>query len=275
MYGSSIGTSFNEPYRSPYAGANANPRLSQTTAWPPSGGSDAVGTTPFWNIAGSSMFVGGANPGGLNAIFGAFGNFVQALFAQISQYVGQLSGGASGGASAGAPQRPERWFSNAEADSEGDPHDSLSGTAGDGSQVKQTWDDQHAHRDLLTSGSFAGGYRVATQVTAPGANGVTLNASATVVTDHGATAVTYNAGGSVAIRSSGQAVQLTVGTPADLGSGERATLNADGSLLVEMDNGRGGRIATTLSRNGSGGVDVRNSAQNVNLGGYLVEHPGQ
>jgi hypothetical protein len=62
---------------------------------------------------------------------------------------------------------------------------------------------------------------------------------------------------------------LQPGQTFDLGNGEIATRNADGSVTVTCTNGSGGEIATTLSGNGNG-VDVNVSASNVDLGGTLV-----
>jgi hypothetical protein len=67
----------------------------------------------------------------------------------------------------------------------------------------------------------------------------------------------------------GQPVTLQTGAATSLGNGEAVTLNADGSLTVQMQNQSGGAIVTNLRAN-NGGVDVSDQAQNVDLGGYLV-----
>ncbi|MBD5654503.1 MAG: hypothetical protein IAI50_04905, partial [Candidatus Eremiobacteraeota bacterium] len=53
---------------------------------------------------------------------------------------------------------------------------------------------------------------------------------------------------------------------------ETVTLNADKSLTVVDNDATGGSITTTLRANGTGGVDVTNNAQNVDLGGSLFGH---
>jgi len=262
MHGSTIGNSPGDIYRTPYEGLGLAPRSSLPGIAPAPGRApgDNFGITPFWNSAAAFGTQGtSASPGGLTAIFAMFSNFVQALFAQIVQYMQQLGGSAPQGADGenGRPPPPQRWFSDVQADSIGDPHDSVAGTATGGAAISEHWDDQQSHRDLLTSDSFPGGYRVATRVTPASANGVTMNASASVVTDRGQTAVSYRSDGTFDVRSHGAEVGLIAGQPADLGNGETVTLNADGSLQIAM-------------ANANGGVNVENHASNVMLGGYLI-----
>jgi hypothetical protein len=171
----------------------------------------------------------------------------------------------------GSPGQPQTFFSSATAHSTGDPHDGFDGTTGGGTNISDSWNDMNARPDLLRSDSFAGGYHVSTTSTAPQANGVTYNQSATVSTDGGRTNVTMNAGGSYSVTENGRSVALTQGQAVSLDGSETVTLNADGSLTVNDVNDRGGSISTTLASNGSG-VDVNASASNVNLGGYLVGH---
>jgi len=162
-------------------------------------------------------------------------------------------------------------YANATASSLGDPHDAFSGTTAQGQNVSQHWDDMNAHHDLLSSDSFAGGYRISTTATAPNASGVTYNASATIATDGGATAVTMNANGSYSVTENGQNVTLQQGTAVPVDATESVTLNADGSLTVADANATGGTLTTTLKSNGDGGVDVNAHAANLDLGGYLAD----
>ena len=64
-------------------------------------------------------------------------------------------------------------------------------------------------------------------------------------------------------------MQLQSGSSMDLGNGEFVQRNADGSLVITCNNGQGGQITTTIKENGSG-VDVSANANNVDLGGALV-----
>ena len=69
-------------------------------------------------------------------------------------------------------------------------------------------------------------------------------------------------------------ISLANGQSYDLGNGETVTRNANGSLAVTDNNGMGGTITTTLSENGQG-VDVTAQANNVDLGGDLLNQPLQ
>ena len=130
------------------------------------------------------------------------------------------------------------------------------------------------HDDLVHSTDVAGGYRVSTTVTQPGANGVTANQSATVHANYGWDQVTMNRDGSFAIVDDGEPVQLAAGSSRQLSGGEMVTRNQDGSLTVSAANDRGGTIATTLRATG-GGVDVTTHAQNLAVGGDVVNHGEQ
>ena len=212
---------------------------------------------------------GGANDGGglsgFTSVMNGFLSGLQNMLASLGQQFG-LGGGTSPNSSGGG----EQFFSNATSGSVGDPHDSFNGASGDGNTVNGKWDSMQSHGNLLSSDSFDGGYQVSTIVTQPNANGVTLNDSATIATANGATQVTMNRDGSYAVSSNGQNVALQTGEAVQLGDGESVTLNADKSLTETDANGSGGTISTTLRSNGAGGVDVSNSASNVDLGGYLV-----
>jgi hypothetical protein len=202
-----------------------------------------------------------------NAFFASIMNSLSNLMQQISSYFGGSSATGSGGAT--QTQAPENFFSNATASSWGDPHDTFNGTTSQGGNVSDSWDSMQGHADLLHSDSFHGGYQISTTTTAPNASGVTYNASATVTTHDGNSAVTLNKDGSYSVTSAGQNVALTQGQTTQIGHGETVTLNADKSLTIVDTNRQGGAITTTLSDNGNG-VDVKASASNVDLGGYLV-----
>ena len=180
---------------------------------------------------------------------------------------GQYGNGQYGNASQNLG--PQQFFTSANANSFGDPHDSFNGASSTNGNLNNRWDDMRSHGRLLMSDSFRGGYRVSTTIGQPNSNGATMNSSATVTTDNGNTSVTLNADGTSSVTKRGQPITLQTGTATNLGNGESVTLNADGSLTVQMQNQSGGTIATTLRAN-NGGVDVSDQAQNVDLGGYLV-----
>jgi len=228
---------------------------------------------PYLPIETPHLSVGGGtqssqtDPWNFSAIMNAIGNAISGLFQQLGSTLGGLGSQTPG---APAPGSGESYFSSAAASSVGDPHLSFDGKTSAGTSVDQKWDSMRSHADLLCSDSFAGGYRVSTQVTAPNAKGATQNASASVTAGGGAASVTMEANGSYAVTAGGSPVTLQRGQPAALGNGELVTLNADGSLTVADRNAQGGSISTTLRANGSGGVDVSTSAHQVDLGGYLV-----
>jgi hypothetical protein len=161
----------------------------------------------------------------------------------------------------GCPQYGnEQYYSSATGGSQGDPHLNFNGN---------TWDNMTSQPNLLQSNSFPGGYQVSTQVTAPNAKGVTYNQSATISLNGGATMVGLNNNGQPSITEYGQNVAISPGQTVQLGSGESVTCNQNGSLTVQAQNGNGGQITTTLTATGPG-VNVNVSAQNVDLGGTLV-----
>ncbi len=166
-----------------------------------------------------------------------------------------------GSGSPGCPQYGnEQYYANATGASQGDPHLSFNGN---------TWDSMTSQPNLLQSNSFPGGYQISTQVTSPSANGITHNQSATIAMNGGATTVGLNNQGQASIQEYGQNVAISPGQTIQLGSGENVTCNANGSLTVVAQNGNGGQITTTLTHSGQG-VNVNVSAQNVDLGGTLV-----
>ena len=222
----------------------------------------------------------GCDPASQSAFFTSIMNSLSNLMQQIASYFGGSSAGtgssAGSGSSAGGgttygstAATPQTMYSSATASSVGDPHDAFDGTTSQGATVADKWDSMHGHADLLDSGSFHGGYTVSTTATTPNASGVAYNASATVTTHDGETAVTLNKDGSYAVTSDGRNVSLTQGEATQLGQGESVTLNADNSLTIVDSDHQGGSITTSLSENGNG-VDVKATASNVELGGYLV-----
>ncbi|NNM98509.1 MAG: hypothetical protein HKL91_01755 [Candidatus Eremiobacteraeota bacterium] len=189
----------------------------------------------------------------------------------LMQLIGMLGALLNGGGMPNAPGNPtaapENFFSNAGGASTGDPHLSFSGQSATGNLAGR-WDSMSGHGDLLDSDSVPGGFSISTTATAPNAQGVTYNASASITTNGGDTVLTYGADGNATISQNGNTTALARGQNLSL-PGEAISWNADGSMQVNVDDGNGGTIATTLSQNGKG-VDVRASAQNVDLGGDLV-----
>lgn len=231
------------------------------------------GPTPVQGFGG---FGAGAGLGGFGNLGGqnGLGGLLASLLGSLDNILGMLVGLFN---QQSQPQPPgptpaptgETAFNNATASSVGDPHESFSGTNAAGASVNGKWDNMSSHANLLSSDSFDGGYRVSTAVTSPGANGVTLNSHVGVATDGGHTNVGMNGDGSYDVSSFGRHVDLVAGQAVRLGANESVTLNADKSLTIDETNANGGSIATTLRSNGRG-VDVSNTAANVDLGGYLV-----
>ncbi len=160
----------------------------------------------------------------------------------------------------GCPYGGEQFYPNATGGSQGDPHLSFNGN---------TWNNMTSQPNLLNSNSIPGGFQISTQVTPPGANGVTYNQCATIALNGGATTVSMNGQGQSTIQEYGQTIPLSPGQSMTLGNGESVTCNQSGSLTVLASNGQGGQISTTLTRQGPG-VNVGVTAQNVDLGGTLV-----
>jgi len=257
----------------PVAGASAEfPPGSGAAALPQaSRRNDSVGpfsrpvSAPF-DPGNAGFAAGSSDSGGLGGFANIMNGFISALQNMLSSLAQQF--GLAGGASQN-PSAPQRYFTTAQANSVGDPHETFNGSSTSGA-VNQTWDNMQSHADLLSSDSFSGGYHVSTLATAPNAQGVTLNASAEIALNGGSTTVALKGNGSYSVASSGQNIVLQQGQAVSLGDGESVTLDVDKSLTVNDRNGAGGSISTTLSTNGSGGVDVKNSAAGVDLGGYLV-----
>lgn len=195
----------------------------------------------------------------LNGMGGIMQMFLNAIAQLLSSF----------GLFAQQPNQQQTSFSNATASSLGDPHLSFDGHDAGGNTHSAKFDSMTAHADFLDSDSFAGGYRVSTDVTAPGANGVTWNRSATVTTNYGGTEVTLTKDGNASVTQNGQTFSLADGETLALGNGETVARAADGSLTINDDDGRGGFVTTMLRTNGQG-VDLNVRAQNVELGGDVV-----
>ena len=222
---------------------------------------DGIAQNPIPNQTGSPLDAFGGIGGGMLGPGSALGD----LLSQLMALLGQLFGG---NAPVGGTQN-ETPFTNASGSSTGDPHLGFNGTQANGQTINSRWNSMTGHNDLLDSDSFTGGFQVSTQTTAPNAQGITYNQSATINSGWGGTSVTLDNAGNATINQNGTSSALAIGQSVDLGNGESAMRNADGSLQVIMNNGNGGNITTTLSENGQG-VDVNAVASNVDLGGDLV-----
>lgn len=228
-------------------------------------------------LSGSDGFAGesGYQSPGANGGQSQFMGIISQLFGSIASLftqLGSMLGFVSRGSTQSAPPivGGEQRFGHATASSVGDPHQSFHGTTSGGNVIDGHWDSMTSHDNLLSSKSFDGGYRIATTVTQPGPRGVTTNDHVSVTTNCGNTNVTMNKDGSYEVSAFGHHIDLIVGKATHVNDGELVTKNADGSLTIDDSNGHGGTIATTLRSTG-GGVDVNTMADNVDLGGYLVD----
>jgi hypothetical protein len=231
---------------------------------------DTIGGWPRQNAtSGASDLISGAgsllrgawefSPPGM--AMSAIQNLVQMLQNYFSNQQ-QRGGGCMLPPIGGDPS--EQYFTNANGGSNGDPHLSFNGAS---------WDNMGSQPDLLHSDSFPGGYQLSTQTTPPGANGVTYNQSATVATNYGRNSISLDKNGNATISQNGYSFQLPVGENMDLENGTFVQRNQDGSLAITSNNGEGGEITTTMKQNGNG-VDVNTTANNVDLGGALVNGSG-
>ncbi len=240
--------------------------------------SDGISLDPSWRYPGSNARGTHAASGGymdpqVGGVQSQFMALISQLFGSVSSLLAQLASMFSSAQSRpidGSP-RTERYFTNAAASSVGDPHEHFSGTTGAGARIDGAWDSMVSHGDLLDSHSFNGGFEIATTVTQPRANGVTLNERVAVTTDGGATRVSLDERGSYDVTALGRPIALQSGVAVRVDDGETVMKNTDGSLTIDDRNGRSGSIETTLRANGNGGVDVSSIATNVDLGGYLVD----
>jgi hypothetical protein len=249
----------------------ASPLIAQTFNPAPDWGSSAAGLLPMRRPADGILFspvapqnqIGGQITNALLSNMpqmGPLGPLLQQLYAMVQQLLGALGAGAN---------QSENAYADATASSTGDPHLAFNGTQATGQTQSARFDSMVGHSDLLDSDSFAGGYQVSTQVTAPNANGVTTNQCATISTDCGGTRVCLDRTGAASITENGQAVAIASGQTLDLGNGETVTKNTDGSLSVINVNGQGATINTTLRATGSG-VNVSTTAHDADLGGDIV-----
>ena len=237
------------------------------TCGTPGYGTSGAGGSSFGTLCGASNATGAG-------LLGMFAGLLGTLQQLVSALLGQLQNGGQPQHQSPLPTGPQRRFQNVDISSTGDPHLAEVGTTAGRTgthAVDAHWDSMTSHEDLVHSNQIEGGYRVSTTVTAPDTNGVTSNKSATVHASWDQDAITLNRDGSYAIFDDGRQVQLGKGESATLSGGERVTVNQDGSLNVDADDGRGGTIATTLRSTG-GGVDVTTHAHELALGGDAVAH---
>jgi hypothetical protein len=269
------------------------------------GAADGINPSQQQAAAASSLAPWGGGGNGPGGFISQFMSTIFAAFAQMAQYFTSMlgqppwggnggwppppafgpspgpqpvpqpggSGGGQGSGGSGGGQGPggQQFFTSADFKSTGDPHDAFYGTTRDGQTVGGKWSNMANHPNLIVSNSFEGGFRVSTDVGAANAKGVTHNDEATIESDYGRNVVTMKGDGSYSVTEDGKSVALQVGKTQDLASGESVTLNADGSLTVVDKNKSGGEITTTLAAK-AGGVSIDASAQNVDLGGYLMRH---
>lgn len=186
------------------------------------------------------------------------------IIQQLMSVIAQLLGTAGGSGSSATGYGDQHYFANASGGSNGDPHLSFNGSA---------WDDMQSESNLLDSNSIPGGFRISTQTTAPNANGVTYNQQATVRTNFGNTSVCLDKDGDASYTQFGVTNALAPGQSVNLGNGETATRDQNGSLTITQQSPQGGCITTTMSQNGSG-VNVNVTANGVDLGGALVNGAG-
>jgi hypothetical protein len=250
------------PLASAGAGADGESALPTGAAAPAAGDNISRFLPPWLRDSAAADAPGAGFFGGSGSLQGLFGPLM-GMLQQLMQMLQSLMGSgcnAPYGSSQCPPGGNERYFRNATASSDGDPHLSFDG---------EHWDNMKSHPDLLHSDSFAGGYRVSTQVTPANGKGATWNQSASVTLNGGSTTVSLNNKGEAEVSSYGHSVSIARGQTLQLGNGESVTCEQNGSLSITAENGSGGRITTTLSAQGKG-VDVDVTAHDVDLGGALV-----
>ncbi len=255
------------PWALPNAGSSGTfPAGSPAYAGYGSASTDAV--RPAW-FASNNDPAPLTDPGANSGISGILAQ----LASQVQQSIAKLSNALMGTPTAstptttGAPQSASSGaatFANVSLGSTGDPHLSFNG---------QHWNDMQSQANLIDSNSFDGGFNVSTQTTAPNSRGVTYNQSAAVTTDYGSTQVTLDNKGNAVVTENGQQIALGDGQSLSLGNGESVARANDGDVTITDTNQWGGSINTTLS-DGGRGVNVSVQANNVDLGGSLVNGPG-
>jgi len=245
------------------AGSGADGESSLLTGAPAAAAGDNISRfLPPWLRDNAADGPGAGFFGGSGSLQGPFGPLM-GMLQQLIQMLQSLMGSGCNtpyGSGQCPPDGNERYFRNATASSHGDPHLSFDG---------EHWDNMKSQPDLLHSDSFAGGYRVSTQVTPANGKGATRNQSASVTLNGGSTSVSLNNNGDAEITRDGQRLSIARGQTLQLGNGESVTCEQNGSLSVTAQNDSGGRITTTLSARGKG-VDVDVTAHDVDLGGALV-----
>jgi hypothetical protein len=222
---------------------------------------------PFGSPGSSFAGAGPAATSGLS---------MSAILAQLSyavqQYIGKLGSALLGTPSANA-SGGTATFANVALSSAGDPHLAVSGTeqnaGGTTSNVSSTFDSMSGQADLFSTNDFGDGFNVATTVTQPNANGVTLNASATASMNGGLDSVTMTGAGAISVTSGGIATALAPGQTISLGGGEQVSEAAGGSVSITETAGAES-LTTTFAQNNSGGVDVTAQGQGVTLSGDLI-----
>lgn len=223
-----------------------------------SGGLDVIS-----RMVQSAEEAGESMPFGPMSWLNPFSNPVSSPFMQMGAQAGswlQQAGAAFGRWMNGAPEYGnEKYFSSASGGSNGDPHISFNGS---------TWNDMQSEPNLLNSDSIPGGYQLSTQTTPPNASGITYNQSATVTTHGGRMQVSLDNDGNATIMQDDVTQNLVPGQTVQLGN-ETVTANENGSLQITTQNENGGQIMTTMTQKGQG-VDVNVCANNVNLGGAMV-----
>jgi hypothetical protein len=266
MYVQPLDGSLTPNLTAPAAGAGSEGTLFPGAA--PAAGDAISRFAPPWSNDGTSGAAYGdgyGSSGSLQGLFGPLMGVLQQLMQMMQSLMGYGCGPSlgSGGCSPYGGSN-EKYFQNASGSSDGDPHLSFNGVR---------WNDMASQPDLLNSNSFAGGFRIGTQVTPPNGKGVTWNQSATVSMNNGATTVSMSDNGQASIESYGQQISIARGQTVQLGGGESVTCEQNGSLRVVAQNGSGGSIETTLSPQGKG-VNVDVTAHDVDLGGALVDGSG-
>jgi len=264
------GPIFDPSTAGPWSGPFARPGSNVATAAPAAQADDLA--QPWWSSPAGAPQIGGGGFGGIG-MFGAAdasGGSLSGLIGNIIAQLQNLIGGYLNGSRAGGAQQQ---FSSLDVSSTGDPHLAATGTrtGNCAPALNERYDSMTAHTDLVDSADVAGGYRVSTAVTQPDPSGVTWNRSATVHANDGADRVTMNRDGSFVVVDDGEPVQLAAGQSLRLSGGSTVTRGNDGALTIAANGTGGGTIATTLRANGNG-VDVTTHAQNISVGGDVVNH---
>jgi len=233
-----------------FPGAGAPAAGDNISRFLPPGSNDGAPASPYGGYGTSSSLQGLLGP-------------LMGVLQQLMQMLQSLMGYGCNtpyGIGNSQPYGKERYFQNATGGSDGDPHLSFNGAK---------WNSMSPEPNLLNSNSFAGGFRISTQVTPPNGKGVTWNQSAAVSLNGGATTIGMNNDGEASITRFGEPISIARGQTLQLGDGESVSCLQDGSLRVCAENGMGGRIETTLAAQEKG-VNVDVTAHDVDLGGALV-----